>query len=161
MIVVSSLCLRNLIVAKPPALCHFLLSGRFYVQRNWDEGCNAALVQQREETQGIFHRKGDKQKQLKGYMIAGKPPPKEGKQPSKLSSCKERNKRRRKDKRTIPGGTKLEEFFLEPTRPQYSRRRRYLTATGSGMQPRWLLVTQPYPLPHNTMHHPNARKRNQ
>jgi len=48
---------------------------------------------------------------------AGKPSPKKAKQPSKPSSCKERNKRRRKDKRIIPGGPKTRGKILgtDPT----------------------------------------------
>ena len=45
-------------------------------------------------------------KRKSGHLVAGKSTSNTVLQHSKCSSCKERNKRRRKDKRIIPGGTK-------------------------------------------------------
>ena len=94
---------------------------------------------------------------------AGKPSPKKAKQPSKPSSCKERNKRRRKDKRIIPGGPKTRGKILgtDPTPIQQTQAIINRKRNAASLAQLTRLVTQHYPLQHNAMHRPNARKRNQ
>jgi len=121
----------------------------------WSSSVNKPRVPSAARVTGRGSSGGKRKSQ---QMVDGKPTPKKVKQPSKLSSCKERNKRRRKDKRIIPLGTNTRGkiYGTDPTPMQQTQsmlnKKKNAASLAAG--------NQPFPLAHNAMHLSNARERN-